>query len=111
MREDKLSIVPAMKTRPPLVATGPPRVGTPSGSGRPRGALSRVVPSERRQITWLVERSTAASSPHGGALQGMPSGDKNAPNSTENGDVEFGRASDLHHAAPIAGSPFLRAAA
>src|SRR5262249_50296401 len=106
-----LSIVPAMKTRPPLVATGPPRVGTPSGSGRPRGVLSRVVPSQWRQITWLVERSTAASSPHGGALQGMPGGDRKAPNATRTAMSDLAERLIPHHAAPIAGSPFLRAVA
>ncbi len=64
-----------MKTRPPAVTSGPPRFGTPTVHGIGSGEMSRTVPSGTCHTIVPRARSTAASVPHGGGLQGIPSGE------------------------------------
>ena len=62
------SMAAAVKTRPPAVTMGPPRFGVPVGTPGtmlPSGTSHRMAP---------VNRSTAATVPHGGALHGCPPG-------------------------------------
>src|ERR1700691_959073 len=66
------SQVPLMKTKPPAVAMGPPRLIEPGGTGVP-GAIS---PSGTCQRILPVAMSTAARVPHGGGTQGRPEGEK-----------------------------------
>src|SRR6202008_3610754 len=71
----KQSVVPAMKTRPPAVTIGPPRLMEPGGicgcsppksPMEPRGTCQRIFPS-------VI--STAVSMPQGGGLHGKSDGD------------------------------------
>ena len=66
-----------MKVSPLAVVIGPPMFGTPTGAKihTGNGARSRVVPSGTSQRFSPVLTSIAASVPHGGGLQGAPSGD------------------------------------
>src|SRR6478672_13103562 len=74
----KLSVVAPMKTRPPAVVSGPPMFGAPSSDQNGHGALSREVPSGFSQAILPAARSTATSLPHGGAMQGAPSGESSS---------------------------------
>src|SRR5258708_37708671 len=65
-----LSMVEAVNARPPAVAMGPPRVMVPvfwPGMKEPSGESQTFFP---------VKRSTAETVPQGGALHGMPFGEK-----------------------------------
>src|ERR1700687_5934512 len=66
----KLSIAAAVKTRPPAVIIGPPRVIVPVF------IPGRKLPSGTSHTFFPVKRSTAATVPHGGALHGRPLGER-----------------------------------
>src|SRR6202167_5693411 len=59
----------AVKTKPPAVAIGPPKLIDPAGQSPP------ITPSGDCQRNLPVFKSKATSAPHGGVLQGMPEGD------------------------------------
>ena len=71
-----------MKTTPPAVTIEPPRFGAPRGSQIGKGAVSRVVPSVDSHRILPETRSTAVSVPHGGGLQGAPSGESSGIRAT-----------------------------
>src|ERR1700683_2295282 len=76
------SYVPPMKTSPPAVTIGPPRLIAPGGTwalpgaNEPSGTCQRIFPSPR---------SMAESIPHGGALHGNFDGDRNGERYIANG--------------------------
>src|ERR1051325_6312001 len=75
----KLSMGAAVKTRPPAVAIGPPSVMVPvfwPGMNEPSGESQTFFP---------VNRSTAETVPQGGALQGVPFGEKSGSRNIPNG--------------------------
>src|SRR5258708_5237458 len=63
------------KPPPPAVITTPFTSGGPQLKATPSGARSSVVPTDERQRIFPAFKSTATSVPHGGLLQGRPSGD------------------------------------
>jgi hypothetical protein len=78
-----LSIEAAVNTSPPAVATGPPKFGLPlprraGRKSRTRSCLkapATISPRGTSQAVRPVNRSTAASVPHGGGLHGVPPGE------------------------------------
>ena len=70
------SLVAAINTRPPAVATLPPTLGVPA-FGKPAAAISSKLPSGTRQTTSPVLAFTALNSPQGGRWQGYPSWSRN----------------------------------
>ncbi|MCY1463070.1 hypothetical protein D9M71_809170 [compost metagenome] len=69
----------------PAVEIEPPKPGTPiftAGNWNKFGKLSRIVPIRFFHTTSWVFKSTPATYPQAGCLQGKPSGDKNALIST-----------------------------
>ncbi len=48
-----------MKATLPAVTIGPPSAGVPTGSGMPKGALSRLVPFLCIQTFFMLRRSSA----------------------------------------------------
>jgi hypothetical protein len=74
------SAAPPINTTPPRVVTAPPAVGVPIVIGvmvgTPNGPMSRGLPSGFDHSTLPLIRSTAATSPHGGAVHGVPSGER-----------------------------------
>src|ERR1039457_6792422 len=59
----------AVKTKPPAVAIGPPKLIDPGGAPSP------MLPSGASHRSLPVFKSNATSAPHGGGLQGNPDGD------------------------------------
>ena len=84
-----------MKTRPPAVTIGPPRLGVPVLPSRYslNGAMSSVVPSGTDQRILPVCMSMAWSWPQGGGLHGMPSGDSSVSRIMPNGAPSLGETS------------------
>ena len=65
-----------MKITPPAVMIGPPSPPVPSSRfGTIAGARSCMEPTLRVQLMLPERMSTDASTPQGGAVQGMPSGE------------------------------------
>src|ERR1700686_3989204 len=66
----KLSIAAAVKTKPPAVIIGPPKVIVPVF------IPVMKLPNGTSQTFFPLKRSTAATVPHGGALHGRPLGER-----------------------------------
>src|SRR5258708_19414480 len=69
------SKVRAMKTSPPAVAMGPPRLIEPGGVGGCLPPKSCIEPSGTCQRIFSSIISTTDNMPQGGAMQGMSDGD------------------------------------
>src|SRR5260370_6542067 len=69
------SSVPAMKTNPPPVTIGPPRLMDPQFPALGRTAALGMKPSGTSHRFAPVAKSIAAKAPHGGALHGRPTGE------------------------------------
>src|SRR4051812_7358403 len=76
-----------IKTRPLAVEMGPPILGTPILPSRYwlNGARSSLVPSGTDHKILPSRISTACNWPHGGGLQGRPSGDSRVRRHTPKG--------------------------
>src|SRR6202041_3538034 len=69
------SVVPAMKTRPPSVVIGPPRLMDPSGTEPCAPPKPCIEPKGICQLIVPLAMSTAVSVPQGGAPHGKSDGD------------------------------------
>src|SRR5690348_18182845 len=84
-----------MKTSPPAVTMGPPRLGVPLAPRKYslNGTRSSVVPSGTDQRILPLCLSMAWSCPHGGGLQGSPIGERRITRFMPNGAPSFGETS------------------